>query len=408
MIEPIVKRCAGLDVHKMSVMVTVLIEQPDGGLVEETRQFGTFRKDRQALCDWLNQQGVELAVMESTGTYWKSIPGTLEAAAIATQVVNARHVKRVPGRKTDVGDSQWLATLARCGLLRPSFIPPVDLRQLRLMTRHRMKLKGQLASEKNRLQKILDDGGIRLGGVVSDIHGVSAHAMIEGLITGQPAEDLVTYAKGRLKDKQALLAEALDESLSDRHRLLLQELHRHIGFLEQQIQTLDEHILAAMTPYQKAWQLLQTIPGIDALSAALLIAELGVEMARFGSAEQLAAWAGMCPGQNESAGKHKNARARKGNRVLRQVLCEVANAACKTKSQFKGKYQALVGRRGHQRTIIALDHKILRVIYSVLHTEQPYRDPEIDYEALVVAKNAPRWLKALEKYGYLAKLRQAA
>lgn len=180
MVEPIVKRCAGLDVHKMSGMVTVLIEQLDGGLVEQTRECGTFRKDRQALCDGLDDQGVELAVMESTGTDWKSIHGSLEAAAITTDVVNARHVQRVPGRKTDVGDSQWLAALARLGLLRPSFIPPVDLRPLRFITRHRMKLQGQLASEKNRLPKIFDDGGIRLGGVVSDIHGVSAPAMIEG------------------------------------------------------------------------------------------------------------------------------------------------------------------------------------------------------------------------------------
>lgn len=211
----------------------------------------------------------------------------------------------------------------------------------------------------------------------------------------------MTYAKGRLQAKQTLLAAALDEPLSERHRLLLQELHRPIGFLEQQLQTLDEQIFAAMVPYQRSWQLLQTIPGIDALSAALLIAELGVEMSRFGSAEQLAAWAGMCPGQNESAGKRKPVRGRKGNRVLRPILCEVANAACKTKSQFKGKYQALVIRRGHKRSIIALGHKILRVMYAVLSSQQPYRDPEIDYEALVVAKNAPRWLKALEKYGYV-------
>lgn len=186
MVEPIVKRCAGLDVHKMSVVATVLIEQDEGNLVEQTRAFGTFHPDRQALCDWLKEQRIELAVMERTGTYWKSIYAALEAAGLTRYGVNARPIKRVPGRKTDVGDSQWLASLARFGLLRPSFIPPVDLRELRLITRHRMKLKGQLASEKNRLQKVLDDAGIRLGGVVSDLHGVSAQAMIDGLIAGQP------------------------------------------------------------------------------------------------------------------------------------------------------------------------------------------------------------------------------
>ncbi len=199
MIEAIVKCCAGLDVHKMVVVASVLAEQADGSLQQRSRQFGTFRAQRQALCAWLQAQKVELAVMESTGNYWKSIYAALESAKIEAYVVNARHVKQVPGRKTDLNDSQWLASLGRCGLLKPSFVAPVDLQQVRLISRYRLKLAGQRASEKSRLHKVLDDAGIRLGGVVSDIHGVSAQAMIEGLIAGRRLDELLRCSRGRLR-----------------------------------------------------------------------------------------------------------------------------------------------------------------------------------------------------------------
>jgi transposase len=401
MVEPIIKRCAGLDVHKMQVTATVLLEHADGSLEEITRQFGTFHTECLALAEWLNGLDIELAVMESTGIYWKSIFTTLEEARLNIYVVNARHAKQVPGRKTDVKDSQWLVSLARFGLLRPSFIPPLDLRQLRLVTRYRLKLARTLASEKNRLHKILDDAGIRLGGVVADINGASARAMIVGLVAGRPLRELVNCARGRMKSKRDQLRQVLDEPLSERHQLLAQELYHHIDFLEQRLRALDERILAAMAPYQRQWQLLQTLPGVDAIAAALLIAEIGINMERFGSGAQFASWAGLCPGNNESAGKRKSSRLRKGNQTLRQVLCEIANAACRTNSQFKGKYRALVIRRGHKRSIMALAHKVLRVIYAILKHQQPYQDPDIDYEALVVHKNAPRWLQALKKYGYL-------
>jgi transposase len=375
MIEAIVSRCAGLDVHKMVIVATVLLEQADGQVLQETRSFSSFRRDREALCRWLQEGEVELVVMESTGNYWKSIYAALESARLKTYVVNARMVKQVPGRKTDVTDSQWLASLARCGLLNPSFIAPVDLQQLRLLGRYRMKLKGVAAGEKNRLHKVLDDAGIRLGGVVSDIQGTSAQAMIGGLVAGQPVAMLLDQARGRLKAKREQLAQALDEPLSERHRWLLQEIQGHIRYLEEQIHHLDEQLLAGMEAYRKSWQLLQTIPGIDTVSAAQIIAEIGVDMDSFGSAERLASWAGMCPGNHESAGKRKRVSTRPGNRALRQILCEVANAACKTDSQFKGKYQALVIRRGHKRSIVAIGHKLLRVVYTVLKEQQPYRDP---------------------------------
>lgn len=408
MLEAIVKRCAGLDVHKMVVVATVIVEHEDGRIEEETKKFGTFRKHRRQMCQWLKSHEIELAVMESTGIYWKAIYARLEKAGIKSYVVNARHVKQVPGRKTDVLDSQWLATLGRAGLLKPSFIPPGDLRELRLVTHQRMKVQGTLHAEKNRLHKVLDDAGIRLGGVVSDIDGVSARRLIEGLIEGKAVEELQVCIRGRLKAKTDEVMESLDGELGPRHRFILQGILNHIRYLEQEVGTYDRYLFDAMSPYQQQWEFLQTIPGVDKIAAAHIIVEIGVEMERFGTMGQLASWAGMCPGNNESAGKRKSGRTRRGNGMIRRILCEVANAARKTKSQFKGKYQGLVIRRGHKRTIIALGHKILRVIYSLLKNNQPYRDPEIDYEAIMIKRNAPRWMKALAKFGYLPQTAKAA
>jgi transposase len=401
MIEPIVKRCAGLDVHKMKVTVTVIVEREEGAVQEETREYKTFRKHRKQLCRWLKRLEIDLAIMESTGNYWRSIHDSLEGAGIRSWVVNARHLKQVPGRKTDVGDSKWLAMVGRMGLIRASFVPSKDLRELRLITRQRQKLMASFSAEKNRLHKVLDDAGIRLGGVVSDINGVSSRAIIAGLIEGKPPLELVTYAKGRLKEKTPELIEALDEPLGERHQMLLGKIQEHLRYLEGQIRELDEYLFAQMSPYQEQWELLQTMPGMDKIASAIVLVEMGTDIERFGSGSNLASWAGLCPGNNESAGKRKSGRTRKGNRALRRVLCEAANAASKTKSQFKGKYQSLVIRRGHKRTIIALAHKILRVIYSVLKNKRPYYDPEVDYEALMVQRNAPRWINALRKYGYL-------
>ena len=312
MIEPIVKRCAGLDVHKMVIVATVLTEQPDGEVVEITRKFKTFKKDRLKLCRFLKEHKVELVVMESTGIYWKSLFMTLEKKGIKTQVVNARHAKNVPGRKTDVTDSQWLASLARNGLLRPSFIPEKDLRELRLISRQRKKLKQTLAAEKNRLHKTLDDAGIRLGGVVSDINGVSARAIIAGLINKEPVDQLMGYVKGRLREKIEELRESVDEDLSERHRFLLSHLHEHIEHLEDQIDQLDSYLFEAMNPYKEQWEILQTIPGVDKVAAATLIIEMGVDMEHFKDSSHLASWAGMCPGNNESAGKKKAVKPEKG------------------------------------------------------------------------------------------------
>lgn len=406
--EPMHKRVAGLDVHRMKHVVTVLIEEKDGTLTKVTRQFGGFKRDLRELIGWLGEHRVELVVMESTGIYWKSVYAHLEAAGIPALVVNARHVKNVPGRKTDVADSEWLAQLARFGLMRGSFIPPKDLRELRLVSRYRRKLSGMLAGEKNRLHKLLDDAGIKLGGVVADIDGVSARRMVEGLIAGKSPGELATLGLGPLKDKREALEASMEGELSPRHRLILEAAYRHIRYLEDELAALDRYLIEAMQPYAWAWQLLQTLPGIDKISAAMILIEISDDLTRFGTADRLASWAGLCPGNHESAGKRKSGKTRHGNPIVRYLLCEVANAARRTKSVFRAKYDSLVLRRGHKKAIIALAHKLLRTIFFVLTRRQPYRDSGFDYEAASVAKNAPRWIRALKKFGYWPTVQPAA
>lgn len=398
--NPLYRRIAGLDVHRMLYVLTVLIELDDGTLEKHQRSFGGFKRDRRALVAWLLELGVGLVVMESTGIYWKSIYAALEQAGIPAHVVNARHARNVPGRKTDISDSEWLAQLGRFGLVRPSFIPPQDLRELRLVARYREKLAQILAGEKNRLHKILDDAGIKLGAVVADIGGVSAQAMIEGLIAGMPVEELPDLAKGVLRNKREILEQALDGELSPRHRFVLQHVQSHIRALETELKDLDHYLIDAMAPYADYWHLLQTLPGLDQIAAALILVEIGTDLGGFLDAAHFASWAGLCPGNHESAGKRKSGKTCKGNHAIRYLLCEAANAARRTNSALKSKYQSLVGRKGHKKAIIAVAHQMIRIIFVLFTRRVPYRDSGIDYQALVVAKNAPRWIQALKKYGF--------
>jgi transposase len=398
-LSPLYRRVAGIDVHKMLHVVTAVLEHPDGTIEQQSREFGGFKRDCRALTTWLLELNVELVVMESTGIYWKSIYAHLERAGIQAWVVNAHFVKHVPGRKTDMNDSQWLAVLARFGLVRGSFIPPQDLRELRLVSRYRRKLTAMRASEINRLHKILDDGGIKLGGVVSDINGLSARAMVAGLIEGKSITALLDMARGRLKLRRDDLQAALDGDLSARHRFVLEHIHEHIEILEHSLAELDAYILAAMAPYQWAHRLLQTIPGIDQIASALILIEIGDDMARFGSADRIAAWAALCPGNNESAGKRKSARIGKGSSVIRYIMCECANSAWKTKSSLAAKYKSLMVRKTHKTAIIALAHKMIRLIFLLLTRKVAYHDPQIDYEAISAKKNAPRWIKQLKVIG---------
>jgi transposase len=402
-LSPLHKRVAGIDVHRMLHVVTVLLEQEDGSILKYAKEFGGFKRDMKAMVAWLAELQVQLVVMESTGIYWKSAFSHLEQAGITAWVVNARFIKHVPGRKTDMMDSEWLAVLARFGLVKGSFIPPKDLRELRLISRYRRKLSGMLASETNRLHKILDDAGIKLGAVVSNIKGVSAKAMIEGLIQGRPIHELPQLARGTLKQKKDLLAESLEGELSARHLYLLKHIHNHVSYLEQELAQLDLYLMEAMQPYQSSWYLLQTLPGVDAIAAAMILIEIGEDMTQFGNPARLASWAALCPGNSESAGKRKTGKIRKGNAIIRYILCECANAACKTKSTFAAKFKSLMVRKSHKKSIVAIAHKMIRTIYFMLARHEPYRDSGVDYEAMSAKKNAPRWIKTLQKLGLMPK-----
>ncbi|MBL0010844.1 MAG: IS110 family transposase [Nitrosomonas sp.] len=395
------KRVIGLDVHQAQITACALIEECDGLIRIEQRQFGTFKKDRRALAQWVVQLQPDEVVMESTGIYWKSPYAALEAAGIRAKVVNARHVKNVPGRKTDINDAQWLATLSRAGLLRASFIPPAKMRELRLIARQRQKLTGQLASEKNRLHKILADGGIRLGVVVSDVHGQSARAMIKALIANKMPQEVLKFASRRLKASREELFDALQGELTESHRFVLNELMQHIEEIEQRIARFDQRLLAGLESEHNWLVLLQTLPGVDLIGAAMLLVEIGNNMDAFGSADRLCSWVGICPGNNESAGKHKSGRTRKGNAYVRRLLCEFAHAASRTTSAFKAKFSSLIVRRGYKRAIVALGHKILRTIFFMFKRRQHYRDSATDYEKLSVQRNAARWIKTLIQHGFI-------
>jgi transposase len=398
----IYKRVIGLDVHQAQVTACALIEEDDGSTRVEQRQFGAFKRDRRQLAEWAAALRPEEVVMESTGIYWKSPYAALEAAGIRAKVVNARHIKRVPGRNTDVADAHWLAMLARAGLLRASFVPPAKLRELRLIARQRQKLISQLASEKNRLHKVLTDSGVRLGVVVSDLHGQSARAMVKAIIAGQSPEQVLKLASRRLKASRDELFDALQGELTPSHRFVLDELMRHSEELEARIDRFDARLLGELASERPTLALLQTLPGVDLIGAAMLLVEIGTDMDVFGSADHLASWVGMCPGNNESAGKRKSGRTRKGNPYVRRLLCEFAHAASHTRSVFHAKFHALVIRRGYKRSIVALGHKLLRTIFFMLKRREPYRDSTADYEALSVQRNAPRWIKALTRFGFLS------
>ena len=397
-----VYRCVvALDVHQAKLTVCVLRENDQGEVVTEVREFGGFKRDRREMAAWVASFHPELVVMESTGIYWKSPYAALEWHGLKLAVVNARHVKQVPGRKTDINDAQWLAILARSGLLRGGFVPPRQFREYRLIARQLQKLTGIASGERNRLHKLLTDAGIRLSVVVSDLSGKSAQAMIKGLLAGETPKQLLAYADPRLKASPDDLREALEGDLSDSHRFVIQELMTHLDELDARILLFRQTLLRHLSPYQAILQNLQTLPGIDEFSAAMILVEIGDDMTAFGSAAKLASWAGVCPGQNESAGKRKSARARKGNPYLRRILCEAANAASRTRCSLQDKFKSLLIRRGRKRAIFAIAHKLLKTVFLLIQRGDYYRDAQTDYEALSVQRNAPRWIKKLVQYGYI-------
>jgi len=403
-LQALYKRVIGLDIHQGQITAYAILEGEDGVVIEKSRQFGGFKRDRRALAEWCSNLNPDEVVMESTGIYWKSPYTALEDKGIYAKVVNARHVKQVPGRKTDINDAQWLAMLARAGLLRGSFVPEALMRELRLVSRQRQKMVGELASNKNRLHKVLTDAGIRLSVVISDLHGQSARLMINALIEGKPPIEVIKLATRRFKADHAEIVEALEGELTPSHRLILQQLMNTIEHLEATIIKLDQYLLEQLAPYQAILELLQTVPGIDKIGAAMLLVEIGDDMQVFESPDRLASWVGICPGNNESAGKRKTGRIRKGNPYVRRLLCEFAQAARKTQCAFKAKFESLQIRRGYKRAIIAIGHKILRTIFFMISRGEYYRDQSVDYQELMVKRNAPRWIRMLQQYGFIPKV----
>jgi transposase len=367
--------CAGLDVHKKSVVACV-VRVVDGELLQETRSFGTMTGEILALADWLAEREVGPVAMESTGIYWKPIFNLLEDR-FEVMVVNAQHIKRAPGRKTDVKDAEWIAQLLQHGLLSPSFIPPPPIRELRDLTRQRTQLVRQRATAANRIQKVLEDANIKLASVASDVLGASGREMIRALIGGEedPAE-LANLAKQKLREKIPALKEALHGRVTDHHRFLLRSLMDQVGHLDRQIDRFDERIDELTTPFAEATARLRTIPGVGAASAEAIVAEIGVDMDSFPTAGRLCSWAGLCPGNDQSAGKRRSGKTTKGNQWLRATLVQVAWAATHTKATgFRMMYSRWAKRMGRKKALIALGHKILVLIHRLLATGSDYREP---------------------------------
>lgn len=403
-IEAIHRRVIGLDVHQASVVACAIIEEDEGTITLVRKRFGAFKRDRRALAEWCAELRPDVAVMESTGIYWKSPYAALERVGIKALVVNAHYVKQVTGRKTDVSDAEWLASLARCGLLRRrSFVPPEKYRELRLVARQRQKITGMLSAEKNRMAKVLADSGVRLGVVVSDLNGKSARAMIRSLISGATAELALGHASRRLKAKREDIGAALEGDLSPAHMFVLEAVLDHIEQFEADIARFDAYLLDQLRePIEsQALSLLQTVPGIDRIGAAMLLVEIGVDMSEFASPDAIARWAGVCPPNNVSAGKRTRGKKLKGNTWVRRLLCEFATAAIKTACAFQVKHKGLTIRRGYKRAIIACAHKMIRTIHAILRKQEPYRDDTLDVDALIVKRNAPRWIRALARHGYV-------
>jgi transposase len=373
--DVIYERCCGLDIHQRTVVACVIVPGAGGTPTKAIRTFRTMTPDLLAFADWLTSHGVTHVAMESTGVYWKPVWNLLEDA-FTLLLVNAQHIKAVPGRKTDVRDCEWIADLLRHGLLAPSFVPDRPHRELRELTRYRTALVHERAAEVNRLQKTLEGANIKLGTVATNIMGVSGRAILAALVAGEtePAS-LVQLARGRLRQKQVDLEQALPGCLGPHQRFLLQQQLTHIDDLETRIAAVSEEIRRRLEPVAEAVERLDTIPGVGQRTAEVLVAELGTDMTRFPTGRHLASWAGMCPGNDESAGKRRSGRTRKGNPWLRVALTEAAQAAGRSHQTYLGAlHNRLVVRRGQKRAVVAVGHAILIIAYQLLRRGTAYED----------------------------------
>jgi transposase len=405
--EALIERAAGLDVHQASVVACVIVGAAGRRSSRETRTFGTMRQDLAALRAWLLEKGVTHVGMEGTGIYWQPVHAALEGA-FTLIVGNASHMRNVPGRKTDVKDAEWIADLVRHGLVRASFVPPPEVRVLRELVRHRKTLVGVQAAERNRTLKLLESTGIKLAGVMSDVFGVSGMLMLRALAEGTAAPAaMADLAKRRLRRKRDQLTLALEGALAAHQRLLLGMHIRRLGEIARDLDEVEAAIGTAMRPFAAQQALLVTIPGVDALAAAAIIAEIGVDMSVFGTAQRLAAWAGICPANHESAGKQKRRGTRKGNPHLKATL--VTAAVCgarKAGSYLRDKFHRLRARMGAKKAAVAVGHKILVAIFYMLWRDVPFADLGADYlDRLDKHRTAKRLVRRLDGLGYDVLLR---
>jgi transposase len=406
--EVVHPRCAGLDVHKRLVVACRIVPDERGRPAKELRSFGTTTGELLVLGDWLAAAGVTHVAMEATGSYWKPIHNLLEER-FELLVANAAHLKAVPGRKTDVRDAEWIADLLRHGLLRASFIPSRAERELRELTRYRSSLVQERADELNRIAKVLEGANIKLASVASTIDGVSAQAMLVAIVGGETDPGvLADLARGRLRTKRAELEAALEGCLGSHQRFVLGAQLRHLADLDRLIESVGAEIEARLRPFEPAIAHLVTIPGIGRRTAQTLLAEIGPDMTRFPSARHLASWAGMCPGNHESAGKSRSGRTRKGSPWLRAVLEEAGRSAGRTKTYLGAQFRRIGARRGSSRAALAVGHSILVAAYWILVRDQPFTDLGAHYFDERDREHVRRRLtRRLEALGFSVTLRPA-
>ena len=410
--DVIYERCAGLDVHKKTVVACRMVPTEEELWQAETRTFPTMTADLLALADWLRAAAVTHVAMESTGVYWKPIYNILEGD-FEVLLVNAKHIKQVPGRKTDVKDAQWIAQLLRHGLLKGSFIPEAPQRALRDLVRYRTKLIQQRSSEVNRVQKVLEDANIKLGAVVSDVMGVSSREMLTQLIAGQDDPVVMAQlARGRMRSKIDELEQALTGHVQAHHQLMLRLHLEHIDELNAKIERLNEEIERQMVPFDQGDLVarLDAVPGLDARVIQGIIAELGTDMSRFPTAAHAVSWAGLAPGKNESAGRNHSARAPKGNRYLKVLLVQAAHTVARSKNNYlDAQFRRLAARRGKKRAAVAVARSILVIVYHMIRHGTTYTDLGVDYfDKRNQAQTERRLIKRLEQLGYTVTLEARA
>jgi len=398
--------CAGLDVHKKIVVATILVPNEQGQLKKETRSFETMTASLLTLSDWLTAHGVTHVAMESTGEYWKPIYNILEDN-FELLLVNAQHIKAVPGRKTDVKDAEWIADLLRHGLLKASFVPPKGQRELRELTRFRTTFIKEKATLINRLQKALEGANIKLASVVTNIEGVSGRAILDAIIDGQASpEAMADLAKGRLRAKRDALERALVGRVQAHHRFILQELLCQIDSLDETIERFDDEIQEYCRPFEAAIERLDTIPGVARDTAEVIVSEIGINMSRFPTANHLASWAGVAPGNHESAGKRLSGRTTKGNQALVSALTQAAWAASHTKNTYlSAQYRRLASRRGRKKALVAVAHSILIIAYHLIKNGETYQDLGSNYfDRRNPEATEKRLVRRLEQLGYQVSL----